>query len=461
MPDRAAGPAPSKPTAAGGADGGFSLVELMVAMLILGVVLSAMASALINFSVTSVTNERRVQATALLTQLHEQLQSIPWDRAFIYEDEASALAEIGLDTSVDPWRLDGERLVVEPGPEECDPADDDPDCGRRSFVPKATDKVEVGDRDYEVFQAVTWDPTIGDGFAVKRFTTMVRWEVRGEYIEQTFESTRAATMAEIGDSDLPDVLSLMVAPGIVELDDDGRNLSDITVRVVFSRGMLGSELSYPAIMADGEGPTPQKMSMVPTDVDEDSVPYAFEATIDASSEVFLPAEQDLEVKGTDAAGDVFASRTVQFVLASDGPPAPSIRPTSVSVSRTQVEVGTNGQADGKLCHALTIRVRVDNVAGGETPGTVTANYLDRTGAGASMPPLTTITGSNDEFVYTFPRGSISPWKPTPATQGGGGTTAQDVTDRFDIVAANPDGKESSLVTSEQMTFRSKTSGGSC
>ena len=71
-------------------EAGFSLIELMAAMLILGVILSAMASALISFSVTTVTNERRVQATAFLTRQHEQLQSISWDRAFRSCDNISS-----------------------------------------------------------------------------------------------------------------------------------------------------------------------------------------------------------------------------------------------------------------------------------------------------------------------------------------------------------------------------------
>lgn len=443
-------------------EAGFSLIELMAAMLILGVILSAMASALISFSVTTVTNERRVQATALLTAQHEQLQSIPWERAFIYSDDAADLAPLGINLVPNPPMVDGEPLVVEEGPDvsACDFEDEDTDedCGRLTFVPKAQEIVEVDGRDYEVLRAVTWDESLGSGRAVKRFTTLVRWEVRGRFIEQTFESTRAGTAAELGNPDLPEVVSLIVSPGTVQLDAAGRSLAEVSVRITYGRGITSAELAYTAYQDDS--PVLRKVPMTAIDFDDDSKPFAFEAFIPADSDTFLVEDQDLVATGMDGLNPVVASRTVSFIEMTSGGAAPEV--TSVIPNLSHVEVGTKGASEGRLCQTLTVRARVYYLEGGSVPGTVTANYIVGTATGASMDGPATITG-NDEFLLTFPAGELSPWKPTAATYAGNSGNikdpAVDVTDRFDVVAENPDGAASTIKTSAGVVFRAKTSNG--
>jgi type II secretory pathway pseudopilin PulG len=63
---------------------------MLVAMLILGVLFAGAAGALISFSQASVNNERRVQSTALLNRLHEELQALHWDNAVLYDEELAA-----------------------------------------------------------------------------------------------------------------------------------------------------------------------------------------------------------------------------------------------------------------------------------------------------------------------------------------------------------------------------------
>lgn len=436
---------------------GVTLVEMMVAILVLGVVLAALASSLISFSAMSLTNERRVQATAFLTRLHEQLQSIPWDQAAIYEDEAAELTPMGVNLGVDPVTVGGEPLVLLETPDNSSCPVDEPECGRLTFVPRASDIIEIDGREYELFQAITWDVDAGNGQAVKRFTTLVRWEVWGQVTEQQFESTRAATVSEIASSTLPEVLSLLVTPNSVAIDTDGVNQTPIQVRVIFERGITSAMLQY--VRLNGGDPELHTVTMIGTDF-EDAKPYAFEVTIPAGSEVFQQGEQDLVVVGLDGLDAISAVRTIEFIETTGGSVPPHV--SSVTVNRTFVEVGSNGPDNGRLCQTLTVSALVNNVESSPVPGTVVANYVADTGTGADMTPPGTITGSNDLFTRTFAAGTVSPWKPEPPRGGGpNAQPAKDVTDRFDVIAENPDGTTSSLVSSDQITFRARTGNGRC
>lgn len=436
---------------------GVTLVEMMVAILVLGVVLAALASSLISFSAMSLTNERRVQATAFLTRLHEQLQSIPWDQAAIYEDEADELGPLGVNLGVDPPTVGGEPLVLLEAPDNSSCDVDEPECGRLTFVPRAFDIIEIDGREYELYQAITWDVDAGNGQAVKRFTTLVRWEVWGRVTEQRFESTRAATVVDLASSTLPEVLSLLVIPNTVALDSNGVNQTAIQVRVTFERGITGATLQY--VRLNAGNPELHTVTMTGTDF-QDAKPYAFEVTIPAGTETFQEGEQDLVVVGVDGFDSISAVRTIDFVETGGGPLPPDV--TSVTLNRTFVEVGTNGQDNGRLCQTLTVTARVDNLVGTPVPGTVVANYVADTGTGADMTASGAITGNNDVFTRTFAAQTMSPWSPTRAT--GGGPNAQpavDVVDRFDVIAENPDGSTSSIVSSDQVTFRARTGNGRC
>ena len=439
-------------------EAGVTLVEMMVAILVLGVVLAALASSLISFSAMSLTNERRVQATAFLTRLHEQLQSIPWEQAAIYEGEADDLGPLGVDLAVDPATVGGEPLVLLGGPDNTGCPADDLECGRLTFVPRAFDIVEIDGREYELYQAVTWDLDAGNGQAVKRFTTLVRWEVWGRVTEQRFESTRAATVADLDASTLPEVLSLLVSPNTVPIDTDGVNQVGLQVQVVFERGITSATLQY--VRINGGSPELHTVPMTATDF-KDAKPFEFQVTIPSGSEIFQPGEQDLVVVGLDGLDAISAVRTVDFVETTGGVFPPEV--ANVTVNRTLVEVGASS---GRLCQTLTVTARVHSLESTPIPGTVVANYIAGTATGADMSPPATITGTNDLFTLTFPAGAISPWAPQPPTFAGKSGNikdpAVDVTDRFRVTAENPDGSSSNILDSDQVTFRAKTSnGGEC
>lgn len=451
-------------------ESGFSLIELMVSIVLLGVLLSAFASVLMTSGQASITNERRVQATAYLTQLHEQLQSIPWDQAVLYVGELSPLTEIGVDLLADPPTFQGEPLAVieDPDNSECEDPEE-PECARRSFVPRPwQDDVEIDGREYEVFQVVTWDTSLGDGTAAKRFTTVVRWWVRGEPVEQRFESTRAATVAELDDRELPEIQSLLVSPGTVPLDGDGRSTVGVSVTVTFNRGLDGADVFFPTLVLNEEDELELYIDeLTMSGVDLDGTRYrSYTVSIPSGTHLHPSGEHDIVVVGNDGLVPIVGRQTVTFEPEDTGSeegegeeshPVPTVK--SVTAGPSTVEVGQNGEWVDKLCQDVTVDVRVDDLVGGAEPGSVTANYINITGAGADMSAATIISGTNDRFTLTFPRGSTSPWLPR-APGGGGGRV--DVTDRFFITAQNPGSPASEVKESAQLTFTARTAnGGNC
>jgi prepilin-type N-terminal cleavage/methylation domain-containing protein len=235
-------------------ESGLTLVELVVAMMLLGVILSAAAAALINFAGATHDNERRVQSTAVMNGLHENLQGVPWNDAGIYEDEVPALVAVGATTGSTP-EFEGREIVTIPPPDdECPP--DEPGCARSSTVPRAhytipnESETSPDGREYEIYQIVTWEGT--GGAEVKRFTTIVRWEVRGRTVTERFDSERAASAGEAGDPTLPRVIQFQVGPTPMELVDvtegdlAGKDLNSkpITIAVRFSEGVESAKAHF-------------------------------------------------------------------------------------------------------------------------------------------------------------------------------------------------------------------------
>ncbi len=274
-----------------------SLVEVLVALLLLGVVLSAAASSLIQFSRTATDNERRVQATALMNRLHEELQALPWEDAVVYEDE---LAELLADGDLDgldegpPWTLDHQELVTLPAP-----------SGEgRPAVPEVWETVTIDDRDYDIIRLVTWsdrDPSI------KRFITIVQWRLYDRVYEERFFSERAPTGTEAGDPERPRVVQFQVGPspmGLVDLgaDQPAQNADDILVTVRFSEPVDSALVRYRSVdVVSDEDPVlvSRELPLTPyiSDPDDTGHHIAFRGTIPLESRTFPNGGRDFEAVG--------------------------------------------------------------------------------------------------------------------------------------------------------------------
>jgi prepilin-type N-terminal cleavage/methylation domain-containing protein len=427
---------------------GLTLVELLLALVILGIILAATAGALISFGQTSVLNERRVQVTAHLTRAHEQLQAIPWDELVLYDNEVSGhtdtdgvvypgLNTVGVDLSTDPPTFGGEDLVTIAGPNDpfCEPGD--VACDRLTFVPLSFEQVEIDGRPHDIFTIITEVDRTGDGLAdVRRFTTIARWNVLGRSFEQLFESERAPTADEVEPPVVPSVLSYIAEPGIVGIDTaTGLNEFSITLRARFSVGMDDVEVRFG--VWDGTELVSTVLPLTNTIV-EDGEAVGWEAVIEPGDYAFTLGEQSFILVGTRGGVESSSSRSILFVDATTLSPQPVVR-GDVQVFPSTVEVGQNGKDKDRLCQTLTIEAIVDGLLPG---GSVRAiDSLNQ--AGNQMDGPATITGTGDVFRLQFTAGQVSPWTSLP------------VNEVFEIVASNDD-VSSSPVTTDTVNIRAVT-----
>lgn len=418
----------------------FTLVEMIVAIFILGVLLAASASAFIGFSRQAAVNERRVQATALLNQLHEELQTIPWDQAALYEDELGPLVQLGADLAVDPPTLDGDSLVLLEPPDNSDCPIDKPECGRLPLVPHTEQSLVIDGREYTVLQAVAWVDRNADGVGdVKQFTTAVTWSVLGGDHVETFQSQRAPTAAEVAIVTPPEVIQFSVTPDSPALAADGILDDELVITARFDRGITAAELSYNAVEDDGTL-VGRVLPLTPT-LYEAAKPIAFEGTIGAGTERFAEGLASFTLTGFDVLATVGAVTSVDFQ-----PPGAAAPPviTSLLVSRANVNVGTSGGNAGNLRCAVSISATVDGLDAG---GNVTLSYTSIVSEGITMDPPGIITGSDDLFTWTFDADSTSPWSPP-------------TTEQFIGVARTGDGRSSAGVTSTP-TLAVNAANGAC
>ena len=399
---------------------------MIVAIFILGVLLAASASAFIGFSRQAAVNERRVQSTALINQLHEQLQTIPWDQAALYEDEIGPLTELGADLAADPPTLDGAPLVLlEPSddsgcPEPEEESEDEPECVR--LVPLTQESLTIDGREYEVLQAVTWIDRNGDGVGdVKRFTTAVTWSVLGRDYIETFQSERAPTAADVAILTPPEVVQFSVTPESAALDEDGELVDGLTINARFDRGVTAAEVSFKALDAGGSI-VERELTLTPTLFDA-AKPIAFEGTIAAGTERFSADIVTFTLTGFDPVQPAEAVTSVEFL-----PPGAAAPPVikQLLVSRASVHVHNS-----KLRCDVTVTALVDGLDAG---GNVTLSYTPIVSEGITMNPPGSITGADDVFTWTFASNSTSPWDPP-------------TTEQFFGVATRSDGRSSAGVTS--------------
>lgn len=280
------------------AQDGMTLVELMVSFFLLSIILASVAASLITFTRATADNERRVEATALLNRLHEELQATPWVDAAIYDGESGPLLD---PTDGIAPTLDGRDLVSLPGPSATDCDVTEPECNRRARVPRTVQTFDrsglpVDDDDPDVYftalQAVTWT----DGSQqTKRFTTVVRWELLGRQLEEVFESERTATAAEAGDPTLPRVVQFQVGPSPMGLSPQDasppqRHLGDLNVVVRFSEPIDSAVLRFyqvktPATDASGQIQLEEVVvSLTPALFDDTTAkPYEFRTVLPAGT----------------------------------------------------------------------------------------------------------------------------------------------------------------------------------
>lgn len=169
------------------AEDGISLVEVLVAILVLGLIMGAMAQTLVGSLQSAQAQERQVHATSLTRQLVEEARGLPWPKLGLCEDDIPAVFPGGTYDYAD-----GSSEVLVPismQDEICAGVGDPP------LQPRTT--IERNGVAYTVTTVVTWhdDPLDNDASGndadpedLKRILVRADWEIRGQPRSTIIES---------------------------------------------------------------------------------------------------------------------------------------------------------------------------------------------------------------------------------------------------------------------------------
>ena len=434
---------------------GLTLVEILVALLILGVILAAAAGSLVDMTRASAVNEHRVQATAYLTSLHEELQGLPWNRAALYAEEVSDLEGVeGVDLSDPEPTYQGETIVTIPGPVDI--------SGRLAFVPRPHEEVTIDGRDFELFQIITERSTT-DGAEdpeLRRFVTIVRWELLGREYVETFESQRAPTPAELREFEDPDLRLLLVSPRVIELDEDGYNKHPITVLARFRTGTTSATVTFPTVPDETTLGMDHDTALGPPLESRG----AYEADVEAGDLQFEPCDgeepclRSVQVLGVGDFFQVPGERTVTLISEGSDIAPPSFL-SALDFGATPIEVGAEGADDYALCDPLTVDVSADaheddvqDAIDEDRDGLAVTVYVSGDFyTNLTMSLVGDLSAADGEgrrsgtFKVELLQGESSPWLVPPG---------EEYRDRFYVIAETGDGERrfSTYVSSDVLTI---------
>lgn len=416
-------------------DGGFTLAEMMVAIFVVGFVLTAMAATLLTSLRATSSNERETRATAFAQQELEILQSVNWDFAGLYVDDIATADARWSDRLDSGGGFDGQELITIPGPS---PAGD-----RVASVARPTSTIAATGTTYTIDRYLTWVDRTGDGTVdTRRFTVVVTWGDREADRGITLTAERAPAQGDTtSTAGGTRVLQMHVAPNPAQLDGDQELTGPVEIRVLLNQASpTSNELQYYTLV---DGDTPGEQDWVLRTVDpsplsaEDLAATAeapntrFRFVIPAGDR-FVAGSQNLLYLGRDQANQpIEHTRSATFVGGTiegegmpspvppsldDEPPAFGFPPPPESeapepdddpivVPSQPVNItGVTFPSRPNICIDGSTWVPNDeftiDITGTGLPdpiGTVTVTYTHRVSAGTGQPPETTVTDSA-EFV---------------------------------------------------------------
>lgn len=431
----------------GTADEGFSLVELMVSMVLMGVVFSALAGTLVTSLRSLNHTERETVATATVLEVIEEAASLPWELAVVYAGDAAASGDDG-----ERWRsrldaggtYEGRVLITEPGP--ATPAD------RDVRVPLPFRNITRGADTYALDLYPTWVDLTGDGVDdAKRFTVVASWTDRfGTSRELVTVSDRAPTQNEAYSTNSGTrVLYASTTPSPVTLDGDtGLTTEDVVIEVRFNADVSTVQASFTALQADG--------SALATTVNLAPAEYAgtaairWTATLPDGGHRFANGAADVTITALDAAAGTVTGSAV--IKAQGGPfdsvgAPPTPPPDDDDGDATPVEIQGSivvsaicvSQGNWRLSSPVTATFTVTGIDA--TDGNVTVSYPYWTSKNKSNPGAPDAIGT----VSAAPQGGGT-WQATiPA--GGSAKFAPGESISFSIEAVRSSDGDNDAVTS--------------
>ena len=208
-------------------DDGLTIIELMIAALIVMIAFAALASTVIASFSAIRSNENRVTATALANEAIEDMTTMPWGQVGIREGEAPA----EFDDNGTYTYSHGELIVVL--------SDDEgvPDQHETSVFRDG--------REYEVERMVTWFEE-GGGPALKRMIVWVRWDDGARSVRT--EGLRAPDPGDIPELEIRFLglgkLENDTFEGRMHLDENLENKEVITARIEVGVGSASVVLTF-------------------------------------------------------------------------------------------------------------------------------------------------------------------------------------------------------------------------
>ena len=465
-----------------------TLVEMMVAILVLGVVLSALAATLITSLRTIVLSEAETSATALAQQEIERLQSTPWEVAGLLDTEVAAAPAAWTDRLSGPGRFAGADLATITAPEGM--------VDRPHQVPRLlTSDEESG---YSVARYITGVDRSADGFPdTRRFTVIVTWEDASRERELVVEGERSPTPAEAsaaaGDLRL---LNFFRGPDPAALAADGRLTQDVNVEVRVTKGVVLGRLRYheATLIPDEDASTPTEpawtisyqlvdvpMTAVNGSLSPSGGHLVWRHTIPAGSGTFVDGTMPLQFRASEPSAGPF---TALASLALTGREVSGTYPTPGSGSETDGSEGdiapdpdpvpdTDDDEDfegvpdakilsaeilGAVCRAsdwrlsqpVVVRVLAEGLSDSSI---VDATYTYRAAANNGGPSIRTATVSVD---FVTGNASSATFELTIPAGGDRYFASSDKLD-FNIEARRSDGDNDSAITAQKAMTPSGTS----
>lgn len=358
-------------------DDGFTLIEMMVAILLLAIILSAMVSVIITSLTSMQREEQRVRATQLAQEELERLRAVEWDCAAFDATDPAYTATYNGNTTVtlDPAECSDPTIAPQPGAQT-----------------RTVDGI-----DYNTELHVYWIDDPADGTAAagtdagpqdyKEFAADVTWTLRGETYTYSNTSTRVPTVEEVPLDPLPpsttfEITSLEVDPVSVGTTA-GATTSTITVIVETSQAASSVNLTVPSSSYG---------SAALSDISS-GAGVRWQKTIPAGSTAFSNGDHEFVVSAVGSLGSDTETETVTFAE------APAVTP--VTIKTPLLSPGAPLCVGGSSLHRnVTVTVDIDGVT---ITDEVTVSWTDKAGTAATSSATPTANGAR--FTATIPAGT--------------------------------------------------------
>lgn len=366
-------------------DGGFTLAEMLVSMLILTGVMAALAHAMTTSLFATRASQSRSAGTQLANEAVEQLQGLSWDSTGFYASDAGYAATYNsLDTVTLP---------------EADPRDD--------LVPSpAAESIEREGTDYTLQRFIVWRDDEGDGLGIddadgdlqdnKQIFVEVRWTDRtGVARSVVSESLRTATPDEVVYT-RPDTVPSASASPSASIDPS-----------VF--GISAAAASPPNQTLTTAGYFTESVDFaVSTTLEASSVRVSYDTTT-TSRTLTLTSSDNLSWSGTVAAGsgpfDTGAlAFTISAISVSGGTVTQVVEAALTAPAASPIEVTTvsllrNGVTETKLCAKNARNLHDPTTVRAVVVGLDTNDRVDVTYNGQSYPATYSGTSTTGAAMY--------------------------------------------------------------